>query len=308
MRIIRGLHNLADQFDGCVATIGNFDGVHSGHRMVVDKLARKGDSLGLPIVVIIFEPQPMEFFSPDKAPARLTRFREKIRYLSGLSVDAVLVLEFNQRFAALQADDFIKKVLVEGLKIKHLIVGDDFRFGEQRQGNFSLLKKYGRASGFGVGSMDSFLINNERVSSTLIRNALSEGELRKASDYLGRDYSICGRVVQGKKIGRSIDFPTANIKVNRKKSPVQGVFAVRMTGLGERVIDGVANVGIKPTLEGERTILLEVHLFDFDEDIYGCHVEVHFVKKIRDEQKFDSLEALKEQIKKDSEVARLVTA
>lgn len=293
---------------GCVATIGNFDGVHLGHQMVVEQLAKKGKALGLPTVVIIFEPQPMEFFNPARAPARLTRFREKVEQLSRLSVDTVLVLEFNNPFSSLKADEFVGRVLVEGLNIKHLIVGDDFRFGEQRQGDFSFLEKSGCLHGFGVESMDSFLIDHQRVSSTLIRNALDEGALKEASRYLGRAYSICGRVVHGKKIGRAIDFPTANIKVNRKKSPVQGVFAVRMSGLGECMIDGVANVGVKPTLKGNRELLLEVHLFDFKEDIYGRHVDVHFVEKIRDEQKFGSLEALKQQIRKDSEVARLATA
>jgi len=308
MKIIRGLHNLQGKVSGCVATIGNFDGVHLGHQMVVERLAKKGSELGLPTAVIIFEPQPMEFFNPNSAPARLTRFREKIEYLSRLSVDTVLVLEFNHPFSSLKADEFVDQVLVEGLKLKHLIVGDDFRFGEQRQGDFSFLQKSGGLHGFGVENTNSFLVNNERVSSTLIRNALREGLLKKASDYLGRDYSICGRVVHGKKIGRSIDFPTANIKVNRKKSPIQGVFAVRMSGLGGRVIDGVANIGVKPTLEGDSRLLLEVHLFDFDEEIYGQHVEVHFIKKIREEQKFGSLDALKQQIRKDSEVARLATA
>jgi riboflavin kinase/FMN adenylyltransferase len=308
MRIIRGLHNLQDKVAGCVATIGNFDGVHLGHQMVVEQLAKKGQLLNLPAVVIIFEPQPMEFFGEGKAPARLTRFREKVEQLSQLAVDTVLVLEFNRQFSSLKADEFVNKVLVDGLKVKHLIVGDDFRFGEQRQGDFSFLQQSGSQYGFDVESMNSFLLNNERVSSTLVRNALALGALKKASNYLGRDYSMSGRVVHGKKIGRSIDFPTANIKVNRKKSPIQGVFAVRMTGLGNREITGVANVGVKPTLKGRSALLLEVHLFDFDEDIYGCHVEVLFIKKIRDEQKFDSLEALKQQIKKDSGVARLATA
>lgn len=311
MRIIRGLHNLQDKVAGCVATIGNFDGVHLGHQMVVEQLAKKGRQLNLPAVVIIFEPQPMEFFGKEKVPTRLTRFREKIKQLSQLAVDTVLVIEFNRQFSSLKADEFVNKVLVEGLKVKHLIVGDDFRFGEQRQGDFAFLQKSGDRSGFDVESMDSFLLNNERVSSTLIRDALASGALKKASSYLGRDYSMSGRVVHGKKIGRSINFPTANIKVNRKKSPIQGVFAVRMTGLGNslgnRMLSGVANVGVRPTLEGKNALLLEVHLFDFDGDIYGCHVEVLFIKKIRDEQKFDSLEALKAQIEKDSAAARLAT-
>jgi riboflavin kinase/FMN adenylyltransferase len=308
MRVIRGLHNLAGQFAGCVATIGNFDGVHLGHQKVVRQLAEKGQQLGLPVVVAVFEPQPMEFFKPDQAPARLSRFREKIQQLSALPVDAVLILEFNKKFSELKAADFIKEVLVDGLKVKHLMIGDDFHFGLRRQGDFFLLKKEGATFGFSVESMNSHLVESERVSSTLIREALGRGALGRAAVYLGRNYSICGRIVQGNQIGRSIGFPTANIKVNRKKSPIQGVFAVKMSGISGRLISGVANVGIRPTLEGDKQLLLEVHLFDFDEDIYGRHVEVQFIKKIRSEQKFDSFDELKKQIKKDSEVARLATA
>ncbi len=308
MKVIRGLHNLSGQFTGCVATIGNFDGVHLGHQQVVQQLAEKGRQLGLPVVVAIFEPQPMEFFKPDQAPARLSRFREKIQQLSTLPIDAVLILEFNKKLSELEAADFIKEVLVDGLKVKHLMIGDDFHFGLQRQGDFSLLKKVGAISNFSVESMNSHLVKSERVSSTLIREALNRGALDVAAAYLGRNYSMCGRIVQGNQIGRSIGFPTANIKVNRKKSPIQGVFAVKMSGIDGRLISGVANVGIRPTLEGDKQLLLEVHLFDFDEDIYGRHVEVQFIKKIRSEQKFGSFDELKAQIKKDSEVARLATA
>ncbi len=305
MRIIRGLHNLHDQIGNCVATIGNFDGVHRGHSEVVKVISRKGKEFGLPVVVIVFEPQPLEFFKPDQAPPRLTKLREKLQYLSALPVDAVLVLNFDRQLAALSPVQFIREILLDGLKIRHLTIGDDFRFGQQRKGDFSLLKETGKTSGFDVASVRSFLIDGQRVSSTLIREALGQGDLEKVYRLLGRNYSICGRVVHGEKRGRSIGFPTANIRVCRKKSPVQGVFAVKMKGLGGRTMNGIANVGSRPTIEGDETVLLEAHLFDFDEEIYGQHVEVFFLKKIRDEQKFSSVEQLRKQIIMDSETARL---
>lgn len=307
MRIIRGLHNLPGKIDRCVATIGNFDGVHIGHRKVVEQISKKGRHLGQPVVVVTFEPQPLEFFRPQQAPARLTRFREKICFLSTLPVDAVVVLGFDGKQAAQSPDQFISQVLVNGLSISHLVVGDDFRFGKGREGDFSLLQEAGGRHGFGVESMESFCIDGVRVSSTLVRKALEKGDLSLARKYLGRDYSICGRVVHGDKRGRMIGYPTANIKVNRKKTPIGGVFAVRMKGVKEGPVSGVANIGVRPTFTGDQTIVLETHLFDFSEEIYGRHVEVEFLEKIRDERKFDSFEQLKEQILIDTEKARMVS-
>ncbi len=303
MELIRGAHNLLPRHRGCVATIGNFDGVHLGHQAVLGQLAEKAEALCLPTTVITFEPQPQEFFMADRAPPRLTRLREKIHALRRFSVDRVLVLIFNERFANQSASEFIKRILVEGLGVRYLVVGDDFRFGHRRTGDFELLQRVGMERGFQVVSMRSFLIDGERVSSTLIREALARGDLATAEKYLGRSYRMSGRVAHGDKRGRTIGFPTANIFLHRKVTPVQGVFAVEMYGLEREPIHGVANVGNRPTVDGTRS-LLEVHLFDFDQEIYGRHVDVEFRYKIRDERRFESFEALKAQIEQDSRAAR----
>jgi len=307
MELIRGAHNLRPGHRGCVATIGNFDGVHLGHQAVLGQLAEKADDLGLPGVVIIFEPQPMEYFAPDKAAARLSRFREKIHALRRYSVDRVLVLRFDQQFAALSASEFIEQVLVQGLDVRYLVVGDDFHFGHGRSGNFDLLCEAGRQHDFEVVNMHTFYINDERVSSTRIREALLVGKLHEAEQLLGRPYRMSGRVAHGHKRGRSINYPTANIHLHRHTTPIMGVYAVEMFGIAGEPLAGVANIGSRPTVDGTRT-LLEVHLFNFDRDIYGCHVDIQFVEKIRDEQRFDSFEQLREQIDKDAEQARRIFA
>lgn len=307
MELIRGAYNLRPEHRGCVATIGNFDGVHLGHQAVLGQLAEKADDLGLPGVVIIFEPQPMEYFAPHKAAARLTRFREKIHALRRYSVDRVLVLRFDQQFAALSASAFIEQILVQGLDVRHLVVGDDFRFGNGRSGDFDLLCEAGRQHDFEVVNMHTFYINDERVSSTRIREALLAGKLHKAEQLLGRPYRMSGRVAHGHKRGRSINYPTANIHLHRHSTPIMGVYAVEMFGIAGEPLAGVANIGSRPTVDGTRT-LLEVHLFDFDRDIYGCHVDIQFVEKIRDEQRFDSFEQLREQINKDAGQARRIFA
>jgi riboflavin kinase/FMN adenylyltransferase len=302
--IIRGLHNLPDACEGCVATIGNFDGVHLGHQAVLSQLAMKGAMLNLPAVVITFEPQPFEFFVPEKAPARLTRFREKVEALRSFSIQKLCVLRFNQKLAAMSAEDFIQQLLVEGLKVRYLVVGDDFRFGHQRQGDFALLQQAGEKYGFQVVNMHTFAIDQQRVSSTRIRDALKVGKLDEAEKLLGRPYRMSGRVAHGDKRGRQLGFPTANIHLHRQKVPLSGVYAVQLFGIKEEPVNGVANVGVRPTIGGDKKALLEVHLFDFNRTIYGEHVQVHFMHKIRDEQKFDGLEALMEQIQIDSEQAR----
>ncbi len=299
MHLIRGLAHLKPLKEGCVLSIGNFDGIHTGHRKVIEKLADQGKSMGLPVVLMLFEPQPLEFFLGRNAPSRLMRLREKIIQLKSLPVDKVLVVKFNQAFADYQADDFITDVLVKKLNIKQLIVGDDFHFGQARCGNFAMLKEKGLLYGFKVEDTRSFYINKHRVSSTLIRDALGSGDLAQASLMLGRDYSVCGRVAHGNKRGRTIGFPTANILMFRKNAPVTGVFAVTMTGINGKVIQGIANVGTRPTVDGGTKVILETHLFDFNEDIYGRYVEVHFKQKIRDEIRFQSIDALKAQIEKD---------
>jgi riboflavin kinase/FMN adenylyltransferase len=301
-KIIRGFHNLPASPQGCVATIGNFDGVHLGHQAVLSQLAMKGDMLRLPAVVITFEPQPFEYFVPDKAPARLTRFREKVEALRAYSIQQLCVLQFNQQLARMSAEDFIKKLLVDGLNVRYLVVGDDFRFGRHRYGDFAMLQQAGKQYGFQVVNMHTFAIEHDRVSSTRIRDALRDGDLEMAEKLLGRPYRMSGRVAHGDKRGRQMGFPTANIHLHRCKIPLNGVFAVQLFGLEEEPVNGVANIGIRPTIGGD-IALLEVHLFDFAREIYGEHVQVHFLYKIRDEKRFNGLEPLMAQIKLDCEQA-----
>jgi riboflavin kinase/FMN adenylyltransferase len=303
-KIIRGFYNLPKSPSGCVATIGNFDGVHLGHQAVLSQLAMKGDMLGLPAVAITFEPQPNEYFSPDKAPARLSRFREKVEILRSYSIQQLCVLRFNQKLAQMTADDFIQKLIVDGLNIKYLVVGDDFKFGKDRQGNFALLQQEGEKYGFQVVNMHTFSIDNMRVSSTRVRKALNSGDLMLAEKLLGRPYRMSGRVAHGDKRGRTMGFPTANIHLHRCKVPLNGVYAVQLFGVDGEPIQGVANVGVRPTIGADKA-LLEVHLFDFNREIYGEHVQVYFLKKIRDEQRFSNLDALIAQIQKDCQQARL---
>ncbi|MGR8935164.1 MAG: bifunctional riboflavin kinase/FAD synthetase [Gammaproteobacteria bacterium] len=304
MRLIRGLGHLQAQQDGCVLTIGNFDGVHLGHRTVLEKLAEQGRFFGLPVFVMVFEPQPLEFFLGDNAPSRLTRLREKVIQMAKLPVDGFVIMHFNRRFADSDPERFVREVLVDKLRVRHLAVGDDFHFGKARRGNFALLQKMGGELGFSVESTTSFLIDDQRVSSTLIRDALGNGDLQQAAMFLGRPYSVCGRVVHGEKRGRALGFPTANIQMLRRNTPIEGVFAVTMTGIDDCEIPGVANVGTRPTVSGDVDVLLETFLLDFNRDIYGRYVEVHFQHKIRDEMRFHSLEALRRQIADDVAAAR----
>ena len=299
MRLIRGLHHLEPLRNGCVLTIGNFDGLHLGHRRVIERVAEHGRQLGLPTVAMIFEPQPLEYFLGDHAPSRLTRLREKVIQFSKLPIDELLVLPFNRTLADYDAEQFIQNILVGKLNIRHLVIGDDFHFGKARRGNFALLQHRGQEFGFTVESTDSFELEGFRVSSTLIRDALGEGDLAQAKAWLGRDYSVCGRVAHGDKRGRQLGFPTANLEMFRKNTPLIGVFAVIMTGLDGRELKGVANLGNRPTFYGGAKAVLETHLFDFDQDIYGRYVEVHFKAKLRDEMRFDSLTALRSQIAND---------
>jgi riboflavin kinase / FMN adenylyltransferase len=303
-RIIRGFHNLPAASQGCVATIGNFDGVHLGHQAVLTQLAMKGDTLGVPAVVITFEPQANEFFSPENAPARLSRFREKVEALRAYSIQQLCVLRFNQKLAQMTAQDFIQRLLVDGLNVRYLVVGDDFRFGKDRQGDFALLQQAGQQFGFQVVNMHTFAVDLVRVSSTRIREALKAGDLMLAEKLLGRPYRMSGRVAHGDKRGRTMGFPTANIHLHRCKVPLSGVYAVQLFGIDGEPIAGVANVGVRPTVSGDNKALLEVHLFDFDRDIYGEHVQVHFLHKLRDEQKFSDLTALISQIEQDCSEAK----
>lgn len=303
MKFIRGIHNLNEQHRGCVLTIGNFDGVHRGHQALMSRLCEEGRKRNLPVVVMVFEPQPLELFAGDKAPARLTRLREKLRYMAEAGVDKVLCVRFDRRFAALSAQRFISDLLVEKLDVKYLAVGDDFRFGAGRQGDFLLLQKAGAEYGFEVVSTETFCDGGKRISSTAVRQALAVDDLALAQSLLGHPFTISGRVVHGDALGRTLGFPTANLPLRRSVSPVKGVYAVEVRGLTPDPLPGVANIGTRPTVKGLRQ-QLEVHLLDINMDLYGRHIDVVLKQKIRNEQRFASLEALKEQIANDVVTAR----
>lgn len=304
MEFIRGQHNLRPRHHGCVATIGNFDGVHLGHQAILNQLTEPAGRLRLPRLVITFEPQPQEFFAgPAAPPARLMRLREKLLALEGLGIERVLCLAFDQRLAAMPAETFIEDLLVARLGIRYLVIGDDFRFGHRRAGDFPMLVAAGQQCGFDVVDNHSYMIEGERVSSTRVRQALSWGDLELAAQLLGRPYDMCGRVAHGDRRGRTLGFPTANIYLHRRATPVYGVYAVVMSGPGLQLWPGVANVGRRPTVQGVRE-QLEVHLLDFQGDLYGKHVKVDFLHYLRPEQRFPSLDALRQQIQQDEQDAR----
>lgn len=305
MRLIRGFAHQLSFPNGCVLTIGNFDGVHLGHRAVIENLARRGRELNLPTAIMLFEPQPLEYFLADNAPSRLMRLREKILALSKLPVENVVIVRFQRTLANYEPEQFIEDILLKKLNVKHLVIGDDFHFGKARRGNFSLLKEHGEKFGFSIEKSTSFRLADVRVSSTRIRDALNADDLQLAQEFLGQPYSICGRVAHGDKLGRTLGFPTANIKLLRRNTPIRGVFAVTMTGIDNRIFQGVANVGIRPTIDGNRKVILETHLFDFNQDIYGRYVSVQFQHKLRHEMRFNSLEQLQNQIRLDIDSAKV---
>jgi riboflavin kinase/FMN adenylyltransferase len=304
MELIRGIHNIRPHHSGCVVTIGNFDGVHLGHQQVLSQVSQQAKLLGLPSVVMTFEPQPMEHFAKQSAPARLTRLRDKFVQLSKFNIDRLLCVNFNQHFANLEAEAFIGDLLVKRLGVKFLVVGDDFCFGRGRHGDFAMLQQAGKQYGFTVVNTQSFCLAEQRVSSTAIRDALASDQLADAAMMLGRNYSISGRVSHGRKLGRTIGFPTANIPLKRCVSPVSGVYVVQVFGLGGEAFGGVANIGQRPTVNGVRQ-QLEVHLFDLQADLYGKQLEVSLLHKLRSEVKFASFDALKQQIELDAEAARV---
>ena len=303
MKLIRGLNNLTPALSASAVTIGNFDGVHLGHQLVISQLKRVASAASLPTVVIIFEPQPIEFFAPDRAPRRLARFREKIAYLKEQQIDYLLCLRFDAELAAQSAEEFTRSILVDGLNTKHLVIGDDFHFGKNRQGNFQYLQENGERFGFVVDETETLLIDGERVSSTRIRESIQRDDFEKAAKLLGRPYSLSGRVAHGKKLGRTLGYPTINIKMGDKTLIVKGIFAVSVKGIDNRVLQGVASIGTRPTVNGVDTIL-EVYILDFNQDVYGYSVEVEFLHKIRNEEKFDSLEELTAHIAQDTEKAK----
>jgi len=286
-----------------VATIGNFDGIHLGHRAVIDQLHRRSEALARPAMVVVFEPQPQEYFRGAAAPARLSPLRDKLSLLSELGVSYLLCLRFFRRLAQTSAGDFVQQLLVDDLAVRHLVVGDDFRFGHGRQGSFATLAAAGQRRGFGVEGAHTYQVGGERVSSTRIRGALAAGRFDEAARLLGRPFRIAGRVIHGDKRGRTWGFPTANIAMDRRRTPFTGIFAVEVSGLDDGPRRGVASMGVRPTVPGPARTLLEVHLLDFDGELYGRRVEVEFLEKIRDEEKFHDFDALKAQIAADIERA-----
>ena len=297
MRVFLGVPEQA--VSPLVLTIGNFDGVHLGHQAMLRQLRERADRLGLPAAVLTFEPHPREVFTPDQAPARLTSLREKLALLEACGVDQVYLFRFSRARAAMSADDFITRYLVQGLQVRHVIIGDDFRFGQGRKGDLALLKARGEQYGFTAEALETVVQQGDRVSSSAVREALVQGQLAHAAELLGRPYAIAGRVVHGDKIGRTIGFPTANVQLKRKRVPMKGVFAVTVSGLDKRQLPGAANIGVRPTVAGGLKPVLEVYLLDFSQDIYGAHVSVHFRHRLRDEIKFESFDALKRQIALD---------
>lgn len=305
MELVRGKHNLRPRHRSSVATIGNFDGVHLGHQAVLRKLFDCANAHGLPATVIVFEPQPAEYFAAGPVPARLTSLREKFMLFDRLGVDRLMVLKFDSSLAAMPASDFAQQLLIDGLGIRGMIVGDDFKFGSDRRGDFELLRRFAARFKFPVVRTDSLRADDERVSSTRIRAVLRAGNLRDAARMLGHDYFIAGRVVHGFKRGRQMGFPTANLPLRRSHPPLAGIFAARVSGLAAAALPAIAYVGTRPIVGGTRWVL-EVHVFDYDEDCYGRHIEVAFVDKIRDDLPFESFAVLSRQIAQDCESARAI--
>jgi len=302
MRITHGFRPLGTSH---AVTIGNFDGLHLGHQAMLARLQDVARTRGLPTCVLSFEPHPREFFAPEQAPARLSSLREKAEHLQRLGIDRLHVFRFDRAFSALTADAFIEQVLGRTLQAHYVLVGDDFRYGAKRAGDFALLQSVGRTLDFDAEFLPTVEIGGERASSTAVRSALAAGELDHAARLLGRPYSISGRVVHGDKLGRDIGFPTANIQLKHNRPPLMGIFAVELCGLNGRTLPGVASLGRRPTVKGADAVpVLEVHLFDFDADIYGRRVRVDFLHKLRDEEKYPDLDSLVAQIHRDVDNAK----
>ncbi|MHB8352897.1 MAG: bifunctional riboflavin kinase/FAD synthetase [Burkholderiales bacterium] len=302
MRIHLGTPAVSDR--PMALTIGNFDGVHLGHQAMLHALRLAAGSLELNTGVITFEPHPREFFSPHEAPPRLTTLREKLELLDAAGIDQVTVLRFNRSLAAMPAEAFIMAWLVQRLRTRWLLVGDDFRFGAQRTGDFETLQRAGATQGFECFALSSIMAAGQRVSSSAVREALAGGHMDLARQLLGRPFFMSGRVSAGQQLGRTLGYPTANIRLHRRVSPLSGIFAVTVSGLGLLPRTGVASLGTRPTVSSSGEWLLEVHLFDFDNTIYGARIHVHFMHKIRDEVRFDSLETMTRQIALDAAAAR----
>jgi len=299
------LRHLPVRADTPVAiTIGNFDGLHLAHRAMVERVTQAARNQGLASCVMTFEPHPREFFAPDRAPSRLTSLREKVELLGELGVDRVLVCRFNFDFARIGAEEFVEHILVRGLAARWVLVGDDFRFGARRLGDFELLAQAGRTHGFKALRMDPVSLDGVRVSSTAVRERLAQGDLDGAARLLGRPYSVTGRVVDGDKLGARLGFPTANVRMEHNRPPLMGIFAVDVLGVEAQPLRGVASLGVRPTVKEGGAPVLEVHLFDFERDIYRRRLQVRFLHKLRDEEKYPDLPALVAAIARDVENAK----
>ena len=318
MNVVRGLHNLGKAAgrpadgrptdrrpadSGCVLTVGNYDGVHLGHQHMIRVLKERAAELGCASAVLVFEPSSKEFIDPAGAPPRLTRWREKYLALAALGVDRLVTLRFDDEIRAMSPQCFVEQLLVADLNVRHLVVGDDFRYGAKAEGTIHSLRAAGESHGFGVEQVDAFIVDGVRVSSTAIRERLEQGDCAGAARLLGHRYRMIGRVARGERLGRTLGFPTANLRLMRRKSPLWGILAVRVHGIEVQPLDGVASLGTRPTVNGVEP-LLEVHVFDFQGDLYGRAIEVEFIAKLRDELKFDSVELMQVQMRVDAAQAR----
>lgn len=305
MRISHGLQPSGSPASAPHAvTIGNFDGLHRGHQAMLVRLKEEADKRGLPSCVLTFEPHPREFFAPGEAPARLSSLREKSELIRAAGINRLHVCRFDRRFSSLSPNEFIERVLAHTLGARWLLVGDDFRFGAKRAGDFALLQEAGAKLGFEVESLPTVNVENKRASSTAVREALAAGDMQHARELLGRPYSISGHVMHGNKLGRQIGFPTANIQLQHNRPPLSGIFAVEICGLNGEPLKGVASLGTRPTVHENGNPTLEVFIFDFRDDLYGRRLRVDFLKKLRDEEKYPDLDALIAQINRDVDNAR----
>ncbi len=313
MQLVRGLHNLAKAASraaavrpagrGCVLTVGNYDGVHLGHQQMICVLKRRAAELRCAATVLVFEPSSKEFIDPAGAPPRLTRWREKFEALAALGVERLVTLRFDNEMRAMSPREFVERLIVRGLDARHVVVGDDFRYGAKAQGTIESLREAGADNGFGVEQIEPFVVDGVRVSSTAVRDRLEAGDCAGAARLLGHRYRMTGRVGYGEALGRTLGFPTANLRLMRRKSPLWGILAVRVHGIESVPLNAVASLGTRPTVNGVEP-LLEVHIFDFAGDLYGRPIEVEFVAKLRDEVKFDSLDAMMVQMQVDAAEAR----
>ncbi len=305
MQLVRGLQNLLPQHRGCVLTVGNYDGVHLGHQRIIAAVRARAIRLGVPSTVLVFEPTAREFIDPVGAPPRLSRWREKYLALAALHVDRLVTLQFNEKTRSMSPQAFVDELIIKRLGAKHVVIGHDFRYGKQAAGNIDTLRVAGAAAGFDVEQLAPFELDGVRISSTGVRQRLASGDFEGAARLLGRPYRMLGRVVHGNQLGRTLGFPTANLRLKRNKPPLTGVLAVRVRGIDAAPMAAVASLGTRPTVEGKE-YLLEVHIFDYSGDLYGRDIEVEFVAKLRDEVKFASLDAMIVQMNIDAHEARAI--